>query len=349
MAAALAHAITAIASIRLPMNFRIYFSLSGIIICISSLCVKYRIVGISGTVLAACGTIGRATSDRGPVGLSAVAVAEASSSQRGNQTVQIRPRLQYLWFGLGGLFFALAGWPVSVLAQEHAVFDAVAIKRAESGLLYPALDIDPGYLTAKAASLHFLILQAFGIEEFQLTGTAGWMKSDLYSIYAAAGRRVSSPEMMAMLRNMLSSRFHLIFHRETRELPVYALTVDVKGAKLEPLTEAPTVSQLQSKLLGGHLITRSVGSSIQELVHYLNSRTGAAAVGLPVVDHTGLQGLYRIRLTFEAIPNPEGNGGRLDIDYFAALPRELGLRLKRTRAPINLVVVDGAQKPELEH
>jgi uncharacterized protein (TIGR03435 family) len=269
-------------------------------------------------------------------------LAEAAS-----QTVHVRSLFQNLWLGLVVLLFASAGWPVSVLAQEHAAFDAVAVKQAASGPLYPALDIDPGYLTARAASLQFLILQAFGIEEFQLAGTSGWMKSDLYSIYASAGRRVSSPEMMAMLRDMLSSRFHLICHRETREMSVYALTVDGKGAKLVPLTESPTISQRQATSRGD-FSTMSVASTIQELVRYLNSRTGAAAVGLPVVDQTGLQGLYNIRLTVEVIRNPEGHGGRFDIDYFAALPRELGLRLTQTKAPINVVVVDSAQKPELE-
>ena len=260
----------------------------------------------------------------------------------------IKPSFQLLWLGLVGLFFEIASAPVSVLAQEHATFDAVAIDRAKSGPSYPQLDIDPGYLSARAASLHFLILQAFGIEEFQLANTAQWMKSDLYSIHAAAGKRVSSSEMMAMLRDLLSSRFHLIFHRETRELPVYALTVDRNGAKLIPLTEVNN-SQLQSTTSGDQ-ITRPVGSSIQEFVHYLNSRTGAAAVGLPVVDQTGLQGLYRIRLTFEVThPDPDIKGGRFSIDYFAELPRQLGLRLKQTKAPINVVIVDSAQKPELDH
>jgi len=215
--------------------------------------------------------------------------------------------------------------------------------------LYPALDIDPGYLAARAASLHFLILQAFGIEEFQLANTTQWMKSELYSIHAAAGKPVSKSEMMAMLRDMLSSRFHLIFHRETPELPVYALTVDGKGSKLVPLAEPQTISQLQNTT-SGDFVTMPVGSSIQEFVHYLNTRTGAIAVGLPVVDQTGLQGLYRIRLTFEVThPDPEIHGGKFNIDYFAQLPRQLGLRLKQTKAPINMVIVDSAQKPEVDH
>jgi uncharacterized protein (TIGR03435 family) len=262
--------------------------------------------------------------------------------------VHSKPPFHLPWFGLVGLFFEIACIPVSVLAQEHAAFDAVAIKRAESGPLYPQLDIDPGYLSARAASLHFLILQAFGIEEFQLINTAPWMKSDLYSIHAAAGKRVSSSEMMVMLRDLLSSRFHLIFHRETQELPVYALTVDKSGAKLVPLTDVNS-SQLQSTTRG-NMTTKPVGSSVQELVHYLNSRTGSAALGLPVVDQTGLQGLYRIRLTFEDThPDPDIKGGKLIIDYFAELPRQLGLRLKQTKAPINVLIVDSAQKPELDH
>lgn len=231
-------------------------------------------------------------------------------------------------------------------AQGHPAFDAVVVKRAKSGPLYPRLDMDPGYLSAKAASLHFLILQAFGLEEFQLSDSDGWTKSDLYSIHAAAGKRASSSEMMAMLRDLLQSRFRLVVHRETRELPVYALTVDKDGAKLTALAhvdDSPSQSTVR-----GSFVTRPVGSSIPELVHYLNAKGRLAAIGLPVVDRTGLQGLYRIRLRYDTVRNADNTGGTFLIDYFAELPRQLGLRLLQTKLPIDMLVVDGVQKPELD-
>jgi len=240
-----------------------------------------------------------------------------------------------------------ASGPLS--AQEQARFDAVSIKRAKSWPLYPALDINPGYLYARAASLHFLVLQAFGIEEFQMAHAAEWMDSELYTIHAAAGKPSSSAEMMGMLRDMLSARFHLVVHRETQELPVYALTVDKNGAKLAAITEAQNESQLRLTTTGNS-ITLPAGSSIPEFVHYLNTRKRGVAVGLPVVDQTGLSGLYRIRLTFE-LTHPEGQPtvGKFSIDYFSELPKQLGLRLRQTKAPIDMLIIDSARKPDLEH
>jgi uncharacterized protein (TIGR03435 family) len=48
-------------------------------------------------------------------------------------------------------------------------------------------------------------------------------------------------------------------------------------------------------------------------------------------------------------PDPDIKGGRFSIDYFAELPIQLGLRLKQTKAPINVLIVDSAEKPELDH
>ena len=229
--------------------------------------------------------------------------------------------------------------------QQPDEFDAVAVKRVERQPLYPRLDTDPGYLVARAASLHFLIRQAFGLEEFQLEQTSGWMKSELYSIHAVAGHSVSSAQMMGMLRALLASRFHLVFHRETRELPVYALVVDKNGPKIPLLGQGDASWSVKGS---GGRVAWTIGSSIQDLVRYLNSRTGVAAVGLPVVDQTGLHELYKIQLILEDHLNADGRGGQMEIDYPTALPAQLGLRLKQTKAPVELMIVDSAQRPTLE-
>jgi uncharacterized protein (TIGR03435 family) len=197
--------------------------------------------------------------------------------------------------------------------------------------------------------LHFLLLEAFGLEEYQLEDTVPWSRVDLYAIYAGSGKSASSSEMMVMLRGLLASRFHLVFHRETREMPVYALTVDAKGSKLRPISGPQTIAELQNTIRAGNMVTRPVGSSVAELVHFLNNRGSQATIGLPVVDRTGLPGMYRIRLEFESIRNPDGKSGRFVIDYFDELPRQLGLRLEKTKAPINMLIVDSAQRPDLDH
>lgn len=232
-----------------------------------------------------------------------------------------------------------------LIGQEHGAFEAVVIKR--SGLpLFPRLDIDPGYLRAKSTNLKYLITYAFGIEDYRLSGMSEWMESDCYSIDATTGTAIPKAQMTAMLRDMLMKRFQLKYHYETRDLSVFALVVDKKGSKLAPLGQSEYDSQFFHS--SGDRITRSIGSSIQDLVHYLNSRTGVAALARPVIDRTGLQGLYKIHLTFDVEVNPDGRGGRLDIHYPSALTRQLGLKLDPTKANIDIFVIDAAAKPKVD-
>jgi uncharacterized protein (TIGR03435 family) len=230
--------------------------------------------------------------------------------------------------------------------QTDDEFEAVAIKRVKNGFPpIPRLEVDPGYLRAAGASLHYLITQAFGIEDYQMSRTADWMESESYAINAASGRAVDRVQMMTMLRHMLATRFHLTVHHETREVPVFALVVDKRGSKLAPLGQGDDPVFFQSS---GDRLTLSIGSSIQDLVRHLNSRTGSAALGRPVVDRTGLQGLYRIRLTFGVELDSDGKGGRLDIDLPSALISQLGLRLEPTKAAIDILAIDSAERPKPE-
>ncbi len=232
-------------------------------------------------------------------------------------------------------------------AQERAAFDAVLIGRGPTDHPpFSTLHVTPKSLTASGASLHQLVTQAFEVEDYQLSGLKGWMDSEPYAIYARAEVAMDRARMMEALRELLATRFQLKLHRETTEMKVLALTVDKGGAKLVPLAQDENPALLPDRQDGDRII-RSVGSSVQELVRFLNSRTGAASLGRPVVDRTGIQGLYRIRLTYGVEVNPDGSGGRFLIDYPSALVRELGLRLESTKAPVDILIIDSAARPEL--
>ena len=205
------------------------------------------------------------------------------------------------------------------------------------------------HLRAQGASFHYLLTQAFGIEEYQLSGTRGWMDSEPYAINATAGRGVSGAQMMTMLRDMLMTRFQLKLHHEQRAvMPVFALTVDRSGPKLVPLGQDEDPTFREQTQQDGDQITQRIGSSVNDLIRYINSRKGEAAVGRPVVDQTGLQGLYKIRLTFGIELNPDGRGGKFTIDWPSALIRQLGLRLEPTKAAVEVLVVDSATRPDLD-
>src|SRR5204863_10009859 len=75
---------------------------------------------------------------------------------------------------------------------------------------------------------------AYGVKADQIAGGPGWMDTDLYDMNAKAERASSVEELHIMLQNLLADRFKLKFHRETKELPIYALTVETNSPKLHP-------------------------------------------------------------------------------------------------------------------
>jgi len=117
---------------------------------------------------------------------------------------------------------------------------------------------------------------------------------------------------------------------------VLALVVDQGGPKLPPLGFE---DKLWSSKRDGNRATMPVGSSMQDLIRCLNNKTGVGALNKRVVDRTGLQGQYNIRLTYDVEPDPDHpNLELLDIDFPSEL-KKLGLRLEPAKAPIDFLVI----------
>jgi uncharacterized protein (TIGR03435 family) len=79
-----------------------------------------------------------------------------------------------------------------------------------------------------------LIQQVYGIDEYHLLGGPGWIGSDQYEIQAEAPAPVGRDQMVLMIQTLLADRFHLVMHKETRQLTTYLLLVAQGGPKLKP-------------------------------------------------------------------------------------------------------------------
>ncbi len=166
------------------------------------------------------------------------------------------------------------------------------------------------------------------------------------------------------LQTLLKERFKLAIHRETKELPIYELTVAKAGPKLQPpnciqrepcdLTMAPGKTLMDYCGSGG-FDTGSYQASNG------NMRDLADALGLPlgrtVVDKTGITGRFRLQLTYRsdvstnpfsdtAEPGAHGAAAAdLGPDIFTALQEQLGLKLESARGPVEILVIDHAERP----
>ena len=244
---------------------------------------------------------------------------------------------------LGGpILIGVLGAPVGrAQSQGPPAFDAAVVRPAPTGVRIGGYRIGPGSLTAEAVPLHFLIAQAYEVSDYELKGISGWMDSELYAVSAKASGPADHAQMMAMLRNLLAERFKLKVHQETRRAPAYALVLGRGGSKLQPVREGESAVPLA---MADERVTVPIGQTIADLIRWLNNRSGAQAIGRIVVDRTGLQGRYNIRLAFDNIVDPGGRSGRLDGDLPSSLSQQLGLKLQATQVNVTFLVIDEAER-----
>ena len=193
----------------------------------------------------------------------------------------------------------------------------------------------PGKLVMKNISLREAVRVAYHLNEPELFGGPKWIDSDHYDIDGKAESRVPRDQVMLMLQSLLAERFKVKVHRETRELPVYALTITKNGPKMPRATEGDPHNGGQS--VGPRNVTAK-GVTIDAL-----ARTLADLLMQPVLDRTGLEGLYDFKLDFAPI-NPDDDTPAPSI--FTAIQEQLGLKLEATKAPVEVVVIDSAEKPD---
>jgi uncharacterized protein (TIGR03435 family) len=243
--------------------------------------------------------------------------------------------------------------------EAPPAFEVASIKRDVSGNPMKYGRWFPTF-HAERQTLKELIILAYQVHDFQVTGGTGWIDSDLYNIDAKSEEHLAPGQQHVnlqreRLRTLLRDRFHLTFHRETKEFPVYELTVAKGGPKLEPATcvdretgdTSITAGKKQSDYCGGTGIGRGQvngsGVSMSFLADILSGQLSRT-----VVDKTGLAGSFQIHFTYTpdapAAPSPDTTADR-GPDIFTAIQEQLGLKLNSAKGPVEILVIDHAERP----
>ena len=138
----------------------------------------------------------------------------------------------------------------SALAQQQTPrveFEVAVIKPARAGAQGNFFEIARGgeRFTATNAPLRVLIMMAYGVADWQVSGGPGWMNSEYFDIEAKPERPASREQIFQMLQSLLSDRFQLKLHKETREVPVYVLAASGKayGLHENPSGDSPRVEK----------------------------------------------------------------------------------------------------------
>ena len=243
------------------------------------------------------------------------------------------------------LGFALTVFSYTLYAQSSAEFDVASIKASRPDETERSLTHNSGArLTTSNATLKMLIMLAYQVMPYQVSGGPDWLESDGVDIEAkAANPKATQAQFREMVRKLLASRFQLKVHSATKELPVYELVVAKTGAKLVQAKEDN--SEVSMRIDGPGQMTGAKATMA------MLATTLSRPLQRKVVDETGLGGAYNFKLHFlpdrkparpgDDVAPPNGDGPSL----FSALQEQLGLSLKAGKGPVDVLVIDRAEKP----
>jgi len=183
---------------------------------------------------------------------------------------------------------SLSPWWIAVAQQP--TFEVVSIRLNKSGVPPNGnVSEEPGRFLGTNASAKLLIREAYSIKDYQLSGGPGWLDSDRFDIEAKAGTASGDAELRAMLRTLLTERFKLVLHHETKEMSVYNLLVGKGGVKFPEVK--PGAPRPPSPRLLENVVRRLRATRFSALADLLSS---PQLLGKPVIDKTGLTGNYLI-------------------------------------------------------
>jgi uncharacterized protein (TIGR03435 family) len=203
-----------------------------------------------------------------------------------------------------------------------------------------------GRLNTFSTSLRLLIMYAYNVKDYQVSGGPGWANSETYDIVAKADGNATPPQLRLMLQALLKDRFKLTLRQGTKDAPIYELVVAKGGSKIQ---EDTTSARSRAGLTGpGKFAAQK--TSLTMFAQLLGTLAGR-----PVVDKTGLASTYSFKLDWTpevgeggppglARPDfapPDSNGPSL----FTALQEQLGLRLQSAKGPVESLVIEAAEKP----
>ena len=241
-------------------------------------------------------------------------------------------------------------------------FDVISVKPGKDSMT--RMQLTPDGLRGSGVTVRFLLYEGYGgINHQQVIGEPAWSGTQGFDIEAKVALadvptlgKMTFEQRRTMFQSILADRFKLVAHHETRELPLYVLSVAKRGSKLKP--SAPDDAAASTPRRTGMMVNNGKvtanDAQLAMLVTVL-SRT----LGRTIVDRTGLTGKYDFTLEYapeEGGAQQPGAGAEAGAalpsspsdsapSIFTALQEQLGLKLESTKGPVDVIVIDHIEKP----
>jgi uncharacterized protein (TIGR03435 family) len=229
----------------------------------------------------------------------------------------------------------------SMPLQSPPAFEVASIRVNKTGNVEP--DFHPvagGRLTVNNVTLKTLIITAWHLQDSQISGGPGWIDSDRFDINAKAEGNVSLQEALQMLQTLLKDRFKLVFHRETRDVPAFKLSV-LSASRTPNLTPSQGgESGLRATPVDGQkgiVQVTAKNMTMQHLADILGSQLHA-----PIAESTGLTGSFDFTFSVEVESDAAMPAASAISNAFRD---QLGLAFESIKAPAEFFVIESVDRP----
>jgi uncharacterized protein (TIGR03435 family) len=248
---------------------------------------------------------------------------------------------------------ATAAAPDPCTVSERASFDVTSVKPMEGNSGSSSWNGTPDGVILKG-SLRRMILNAFQLHDFQVSGGPDWVATSTWEVHAKNDTpdpdyRKLSPSELQALRNrrmqqmqaLLMDRFQLKCHAVAKQLPVYELVIAKGGLKLKETTAPENKRNSDSSdSRGSQMHMTATGVTAERIAATLGNQ-----VDRMVIDKTALTGSYDLTLDWVHDSSSASADAPSGPTIFTALEEQLGLKLQPAKGPVAVLVIDAVEKP----
>jgi uncharacterized protein (TIGR03435 family) len=265
---------------------------------------------------------------------------EASAASDRRQEDELPSRIVYILTAAVAAGAALA----QVRAPEEFEVATVRLNKANDRIV--TIDVGPGArFAARGYTLVLLIQRAYGVMDWNVTGGPSWIREDRFDIVAKADVQgnLKEEQLRPMLAKLLADRFKLELHRSSTQTFGYALEVAKSGLKMKTADgeEHRDTFRLTNTGMSGQ------GIGMRDFARFFGGK-----LGLIVVDGTSLAEFYDFKADWK-VDTDRPAGDPAGVDYrellreaaFQGLETQLGLKAVPKKVPVELLVIDHAQRP----
>jgi uncharacterized protein (TIGR03435 family) len=237
-------------------------------------------------------------------------------------------------------------WIAFAQVKPLPAFEVASIKPGDPSVRGFGVGVRGNLFITTNATLKMIVEFAYDLRDHQISGGPNWLNTATFTIEAKPTPQ-SIDQLRLMVQSLLAERFKLTSHRESRIEPVYELVLAKGGHRMKAAEPDPKGRQ---GIFGeGRSDMNGMAAAMPVLANVLSQRLGRS-----VIDKTALPGTYDFKLTWTPGPGEGGSDIPPDLpppadtsgpSIFTAVQEQLGLKLESSKGPVDVLVIDRAEKP----